>query len=87
MDMQLSQVDTSSSTSGETTRIVTSRLFDPQSLEFLEDLLITVHTGSGAILRVSRVTKDFKTSSNDIDLRGLTVLPGFVDVHVHCTLA
>ncbi|KZV84226.1 hypothetical protein EXIGLDRAFT_683045 [Exidia glandulosa HHB12029] len=83
MPMQLIDANSGDGASTETTRIVTSRLFDPYTLEFLEDRLITVHTASGVILRVSRVSKDFQASTHDIDLRGLTVLPGFVDSHVH----
>lgn len=64
-------------------RILAGKLFDPETLSFHENQLITVNPDSGRIVSV----EDFSSSSTvfiDSDLRAFTVLPGFVDVHVHC---
>src|SRR6267378_2235810 len=57
----------------------------------------TVLDGRGGVLRDTRIviegskivalyTKDrFKVGPVDYDLRGLTVLPGWIDAHVHIT--
>ena len=64
-------------------RILAGKLFDPETLSFHESQLITVNPDSGSIVSV----EDYSSSSTvsiDSDLRAFTVLPGFVDVHVHC---
>ena len=71
--------------------ILAGRLFDPRSLQLVRDQAITVDPDSGLITDVrplgeldSEVVGDADPSV--VDLRRATVLPGFVDVHVHCTL-
>ncbi|KAH7886385.1 hypothetical protein F5I97DRAFT_1810064 [Phlebopus sp. FC_14] len=73
----------------ETTVIIAGKLFDPYSLNLVENQLITVSNESGLILGVSPYTGNDTSNPGDtiganvIDLRHLTVLPGFVDTHVH----
>ncbi|KIM20134.1 hypothetical protein M408DRAFT_334125 [Serendipita vermifera MAFF 305830] len=67
-------------------KINTSRIItvNPESgiLEDLDDYTIHVSKLSGRILALTKTTKeDIKADS--IDLRGKTVLPGFIDTHVH----
>ena len=75
--------------------ILAGRLFDPRSLQLVRDQAITVDPDSGLITDVrplgeldSEVVGDAAQARDPsvIDLRRATVLPGFVDVHVHCTL-
>ncbi|KAF9237060.1 hypothetical protein BU15DRAFT_49217 [Melanogaster broomeanus] len=74
---------------GETTIIIAGKLFDPYSLDLVEKQLITVSNESGLILEVSPYSGSDPLSEwrfateNVIDLSTLTVLPGFVDAHVH----
>jgi imidazolonepropionase-like amidohydrolase len=67
--------------------IAAGKLFDPIKQEILENQLITVNVRTGIISNVSPAPNGvFNLDWKDpdiIDLRGLTVLPGFVDVHVH----
>ena len=63
--------------------VVTSKLFDSESVSFVYDKLIVVHRPSGVILSVNDMPNEFNLASTDIDLRGLTVLPGLIDAHVH----
>lgn len=66
------------------TYILTNNYFNSTEAEFVqEDHVITVDTSHGVILRVEKATKA-SSDPDVIDLRGLTVLPGFVDTHVHC---
>lgn len=68
-------------------RIIAGKLFDPETLEFLENRVITVSEDTGLIHDVQRLSEVLDldlTSSLTIDLRASTVLPGFVDTHVHC---
>lgn len=77
-------------------RIYAGRLFDPDSLALLANQLIAVSPSSGLVISVrpfdpARVPfgTDAKTGPSEdpraIDLRRCTVLPGFVDAHVHRT--
>lgn len=69
----------------ETTVILTSRIFDPEHLGFLSDQTIRVHSKTGLITSVeATVLPNDLAAGNVLDLRHLTVLPGFVDTHVHC---
>lgn len=70
-------------------KIYAGKLFDSVKLELLEHQIITVSPCSGLVLDVSPFSGD--TLSNVtwddpqvVDLRHATVLPGLVDVHVHC---
>lgn len=71
-------------------RIAAGRLFDSYACEVLSYHLIIACPKSGLIQSVEarKGIDDFTdldfSSPHDIDLRHLTVLPGFVDVHVHC---
>ncbi|OAX41021.1 hypothetical protein K503DRAFT_713498 [Rhizopogon vinicolor AM-OR11-026] len=72
--------------SGATKVVLAGKLFDPYTLEILENQAITISSDSGLILDVtsfSNLRSDFASFSEVIDLRNSTVLPGFVDVHVH----
>jgi cytosine/adenosine deaminase-related metal-dependent hydrolase len=65
--------------------VLAGKLFDPYTLELLENQAITISSDSGLILDVtsfSNIGSDFV--GDVIDLRNSTVLPGFVDTHVHC---
>jgi imidazolonepropionase-like amidohydrolase len=68
--------------------IHTDLLFDSRSKSFVNDRSITVDTTSGLISRVYHRKKPLSehVSPPDIDLRGKTVLPGFVDAHTHIFL-
>ncbi|KDQ20340.1 hypothetical protein BOTBODRAFT_101627 [Botryobasidium botryosum FD-172 SS1] len=71
-------------------RILVSSLFEPETLAFLHNKTIVVDAETGLIRKVrSHDQLDDRCEAEDgdvriIDLRGLTVLPGFVDTHVHC---
>lgn len=84
------------------TRIYAGKLFDPESLELLENRVITVSETLGLVLDARTFEEaeyEAETSAwkekegrgelskvRTVDLRKLTVLPGFVDAHVHCEL-
>ena len=82
--------------SAETIKILAGKLFDSYAGDVVERRLILVSPDSGLIVGVeafedspewlSRAGIDLEDDST-IDLRGQTVLPGFVDAHVHrkCT--
>ncbi|KAG1742629.1 uncharacterized protein EDB91DRAFT_1127141 [Suillus paluster] len=67
--------------------VLAGKLFDPYTLELLENQAITICNDSGMILEVTPFSNngnDFASFDGEvIDLRHLTVLPGFVDTHVH----
>ncbi|KAK0500033.1 hypothetical protein EDD18DRAFT_1148175 [Armillaria luteobubalina] len=67
---------------GDTSTILAGRLFDPSIEDFVDSQLIIVSKRTGLIVDVHGYT----AGSVDIDLRHLTVLPGFVDTHVHMFL-
>lgn len=65
--------------------ILAGKLFDPYTLELLENQAITISSDSGLILDVTSFSNTGSDFMGDvIDLRNSTVLPGFVDTHVHC---
>lgn len=66
-----------------TSRILAGQLFDPYLLQLVPNQLITVDRKTGLVLDVSSFSSN-QLPPETIDLRHLTVVPGFVDVHVHC---
>ncbi|KAJ7445957.1 hypothetical protein B0H11DRAFT_1879850 [Mycena galericulata] len=70
-------------------KILAGQLFDPHLLQLVSNQLITVSRKTGLVLDVSSFSPDPATVNtllddpDAIDLRHLTVVPGFVDVHVH----
>ncbi|OCH92980.1 hypothetical protein OBBRIDRAFT_725705, partial [Obba rivulosa] len=68
---------------------IMTKLYNPYTLSLEEKQLITVSPDSGLIVNVqpfSDTDADNVVASGDpkaVDLRTATVLPGFVDVHVH----
>ncbi|KAG7100221.1 hypothetical protein E1B28_001996 [Marasmius oreades] len=69
-------------------RIIAGKLFNSDTLTFSEQQVIVVDGESGLIIDVhgwSQQDED-EASIPTVDLRGKTVLPGFVDVHVHMFL-
>ncbi|OJT09563.1 hypothetical protein TRAPUB_13940 [Trametes pubescens] len=74
-------------------RIYAGKLFDPQTLQLLPQRVVTVSPETGLVLGVEPYKDeelrgvDFSAGNEDVvDLRAATVLPGFVDVHVHMFL-
>jgi len=72
----------------QTIKILAGKLFDPLTLEFLTSQCITVCKTSGIILDIKEYSpEDLEQISQSgdevVDLGHLTVLPGFVDAHVH----
>ena len=69
-------------------KIYAGKLFDPDTLQFLPQRMVTVARNAGLVLDVQPWTAeqlrdvDFE-DANTVDLRDATVLPGFVDAHVH----
>ncbi|CAE7103641.1 unnamed protein product [Rhizoctonia solani] len=68
-------------------RILTDNYFDSVRAEFVKDnYVITIDKTNGLILGLSRASDASDPPPSDvevIDLRGMTVMPGFVDTHVH----
>lgn len=70
--------------------ILAGKLFDPYSKQFLKDQRITTCPLRGIITGIRTVTSEEQDTlilnggESVIDLRQQTVLPGFVDAHVHC---
>jgi imidazolonepropionase-like amidohydrolase len=68
--------------------ILAGKTFDSYTLQFVERQHIKVSKTSGLITDVTTFGDDLDgldvRSLHVHDLRELTVLPGFVDVHVHC---
>lgn len=71
-------------------RIYAGKLFDPQTLQLLPQRVVAVEPETGLVLAVEPYSDeevrgvDFSAGNEDVvDLRAATVLPGFVDVHVH----
>lgn len=93
--LPLPDVDTESEAGApHLVKILAGRVFDPYTLELLENRVITVDPRSGLIVDVQPFSDEDplvlqskgSPSANVVDLRGKpVVLPGFVDVHVHRT--
>ncbi len=66
--------------------IHSSLLFDPKTKEFTKNRTIVVDCATGSIADVFERESDDKIHDGDIDLRGKTVMPGFVDSHTHIFL-
>jgi imidazolonepropionase-like amidohydrolase len=69
--------------------IHTSVLFDPKQKAFVENVSITVDPISGLITEVVQRPSgslDNALATEDVDLRGKIVMPGFVDAHTHIFL-
>ncbi|KAG9101111.1 hypothetical protein FRC06_003339 [Ceratobasidium sp. 370] len=65
------------------TYIRTNNYFDSHRAEFVQgDHDIVVDTETGLILDIQKSKEQLPDSAIEIDLRGLTVLPGFVDTHL-----
>lgn len=71
-----------------TLTIHTSHLFDSQNAAFVKNTSLEVNTKTGLITKVHKRSSSAidDAKSTDIDLRHLTVLPGFVDAHTHVFL-
>lgn len=79
-----------------TKKILAGKLFDSFTGELLENIIVVVSPESGLILEVKKFEDSEQglsgagvdiSKGDVIDLRGLTVLPGFIDTHVHCKCA
>ncbi|TGO12586.1 hypothetical protein BTUL_0086g00620 [Botrytis tulipae] len=68
--------------------IHTTTLFNSRTKSFDKNVSLRVNTKTGLITKVSTRETSSITSlgDNDLDLRGKTVLPGFVDAHTHVFL-
>lgn len=67
----------------------TNLLFQPTTKEFQKHVSLRISPSTGLITHVEcRPSSDLTAplSSNDVDLRSLTVLPGLVDAHTHIFL-
>jgi hypothetical protein len=69
-------------------QIYAGKLFDSESRVLLLNCIISVSIESGLILSVAQFDPfdDINQDDGSIDLRNATVVPGFVDAHVHCKL-
>ncbi|KAI0652579.1 hypothetical protein C8Q79DRAFT_898223 [Trametes meyenii] len=71
---------------------LTRALFDPETLQLQPRRVVTVSQLSGLVLDVQPYSErdvrsvDFSDENTVVDLRDATVLPGFVDAHVHLFL-
>lgn len=74
---------------GRLVRIYAGKLFDPHVLQLLPQCVVTVSEQLGLVVDVRSYAEqeanavDFARDETAIDLRKATVLPGFVDAHVH----
>ncbi|KAJ7779147.1 hypothetical protein B0H16DRAFT_806547 [Mycena metata] len=66
-------------------KIFAGQLFDPYLLQLVPNQLITVSRKTGLVLDVTTFSPSLVSQlpPEAIDLRHLTVVPGFVDAHVH----
>lgn len=84
----MSKQDEDTASAKHTVTIHTSKLFDSKQKTFIKDTSIEVNTKTGLITKVYSRSSDAieDVEPSDIDLRHLTVLPGFVDAHTHVFL-
>lgn len=82
------------SPSATITRIYAGKLFDPETLEMLKNRVLTVSEETGLVHDVKTFGEgEYEIDDAEqgrvrkVDLRKCTVLPGFVDAHVHCESA
>lgn len=87
-----SSPDTQPYLKGGVYHILAGRIFDSYTRKLIPDQVITVDRNEGIILEVqdystftSRSTSASEGNAETIDLKHLTILPGFVDSHVHRT--
>ncbi|KAF9062860.1 hypothetical protein BDP27DRAFT_1271375 [Rhodocollybia butyracea] len=83
-----SQLSSELCAGSDTLKVLAGRLFDPHSLKFIPSQTITTSKTSGIILSVETTTENDLdsqqiASGETLDLRHLSILPGFVDAHVH----
>jgi hypothetical protein len=87
----LPRITTNTNGPHATTKTFTGKPFNPYSLELLDKHIITVSEESWLIVDVWVFSdEDYcldGMKAKVIDTGKLTVLPGFIDVHVHCMLA
>ncbi|KAF8529775.1 hypothetical protein BU17DRAFT_73058 [Hysterangium stoloniferum] len=73
-------------------QIIAGKLFDSVSRQFLANQLITVCPSRGIIIDIQSISLNdipqiiAQAGENLVDLRTHTILPGFVDAHVHLFL-
>jgi imidazolonepropionase-like amidohydrolase len=80
--------------SGREVKIIAGKLFDSRKRCFVSNQLITVSPHLGLITDVRAVSQEeqasliqeAKENIDTLDFSNKTVLPGFVDAHVHCML-
>jgi cytosine/adenosine deaminase-related metal-dependent hydrolase len=75
----------------KTLTVLAGTLFDPESLQLVPNQAISICPETGEILDVQAITSDLLANlhpsvTDTLDLRHLTILPGFVDAHVHSEL-
>jgi imidazolonepropionase-like amidohydrolase len=68
----------------ETTYVTADRLVDVVAGRVLEHAVVTIV--DGRISAVSNQTTPMIPGSRRIDLAGMTLMPGFIDMHVHLTI-
>lgn len=77
-------------------QILAGKLFDPLGRTLASNQVITVDRDVGIVLDVKSELEVKEASGNEfgqnveitkIDLRHLVILPGLIDVHVHCELS
>ena len=76
-------------------QILAGKLFDPLTRTLASNQIITIDRDVGIVLDVKSKLEKVEEASEDesdveitkIDLSHLVILPGLVDVHVHCELS